>query len=69
MFITSKAVLADGEAPAGAFTETESGIAVVVEKAEGDKCDRCWFVVDEAEKTEDGCLCARCSGILKKIGF
>ncbi len=69
VFITSKAVLADGEAPAGAFTETESGIAVVVEKAEGDKCDRCWFVVDEAEKTEDGCLCARCSGILKKIGF
>ncbi len=70
VFITSKVTLADGNAPESAFTDTESGIAVVVAEADGVKCDRCWFVTDSAEDDgEGGHLCPRCAAILKKIGF
>ncbi|MBR4053459.1 MAG: isoleucine--tRNA ligase [Clostridia bacterium] len=61
LFIVSKVVLSGEEAPAEAFTETESGVAVLVEVAEGEKCVRCWAYRDDCTHDEEGqCLCARC---------
>ncbi len=66
IFICSEVVLSQ-EAPADdAFTETESGIAVSVREAEGDKCVRCWLVVKDALKDDEGtCLCRHCADVLR----
>jgi isoleucyl-tRNA synthetase len=68
MFITSAATVVKGEAPAGAFVETQSGIAVLVEPADGEKCDRCWTFVSaplyDGEGEDRGCLCARCHKVV-----
>ncbi|MDA0654311.1 MAG: isoleucine--tRNA ligase [Proteobacteria bacterium] len=58
--ITSGITLADGDAPAGAFTlDSAPGIAVVITAADGDKCERCWRVL--AEVADHGDLCHRCA--------
>ena len=62
--IVSDAEVIRGAAPAGAFTETLSGIGVLVTVAEGEKCDRCWMYSKDGVKTEDGFLCSRCHHIL-----
>ncbi len=68
VFIVSKATICKGEAPAGAFTDTESGIAVLVSASEGTKCDRCWYYADDVKTDADGQhLCTRCAAIMKKI--
>ncbi len=65
VFIVSGVKLVEGEAPAGAHTEGASGIGVLVENADGCKCDRCWSYSTEGETTEDGgFICARCKNIL-----
>ena len=69
IFITSAAAVVSGDAPANAFTETASGIAVLVEPADGQKCDRCWTYVTDAipvdAGTEDAtCLCRRCHKVV-----
>ncbi len=65
IFIVSKVVLSNGEVPAGAFTETQSGVGVLVELAEGNKCGRCWvFRPDCVSDGEDGWLCPRCKKAL-----
>ena len=63
-YITSAAYVIKGDAPAGAFTETQTGIAVVVEPADGHKCDRCWSYSTEGKQTEDGFICSRCLAII-----
>ncbi len=66
IFICSEVILSDDAAPADAFSETESGIAVKVGTADGTKCDRCWFVTKDACSDGDGQnLCARCASIIK----
>ena len=65
VFITSGAKVHMAESPEGAFTETDSGIGVVVSGADGCKCDRCWSYSVSGIKTEDGFLCDRCRKILK----
>jgi len=60
IFITSQVALSDAM-PEGAFTETDSGIAVKVDVAEGCKCDRCWMYATEGKQMEDGFLCFRCA--------
>ncbi len=66
IFICSDVKLVSGDAPEGAFTETETGIAVVVEAMNGTKCDRCWFVTaDSVDVGEGQHLCARCASIVK----
>lgn len=66
IFICSSVKLSDGEPCDGAFTETESGIAVYVEAAEGTKCDRCWYVTSDCTDVGEGQnLCARCASIVK----
>ena len=70
MFITSQAAVVKGGAPEGAFVETVSGIAVLVEPADGEKCDRCWMyttapIYDVSADSEDrGCLCSRCHKVV-----
>ncbi len=65
-YITSAAYVVKGDAPEGAFNETQTGIAVVVEPADGHKCDRCWSYSTEGEHTEDGFICARCLAVIKE---
>ena len=64
-YITSQACVVKGDAPEGAFTETQTGIAVKVETAEGHKCARCWSYSENGEFDADGdFLCERCKNIL-----
>ena len=64
-YITSAAYVVNGDAPEGAFTETQTGIAVKVEPADGQKCDRCWSYSTEGVTDEEGgFLCERCRKIL-----
>lgn len=66
VFITSGACVVRGKAPEGAFSETVSGIAVSVEPADGEKCDRCWSFSTVGLHTEDGgFLCEKCRRILR----
>ena len=65
VFIVSQAHLSGENAPEGAFTETESGIAVLVDKADGHKCDRCWTYSTEGVHDEEGFICERCRKILE----
>ncbi len=64
VYIVSSAKVVKGAAPEGAFTETESGIAVVVAPASGEKCDRCWMYSDEVTHDGEGVLCPRCAAIV-----
>ncbi len=69
VFITSQANVVKGTAPEGAFAETESGIAVSVAPADGEKCDRCWTYITDAIADTDaegnvGCLCPRCHRVV-----
>ena len=64
-YITSAAYVVKGEAPEGAYTETQTGIAVKVENADGCKCGRCWsFSTQGVTDEEGGFLCERCRKIL-----
>ena len=66
VFIVSGVRVVEGDAPAGAHTEEESAVSVLVEPADGCKCDRCWSFSTEGESDgEGGFLCARCREILK----
>ncbi len=64
-YITSQAFVVKGDAPEGAFTETQTGIAVKVEPAEGCKCDRCWsYSTKGVHDDEGGFLCERCKNLI-----
>ncbi|GGY54170.1 isoleucine--tRNA ligase [Parvularcula lutaonensis] len=57
--ITSQARLGETPGASDAFRLGEQpGISVVIEKAEGNKCGRCWRVLPEVP--EEGALCGRC---------
>lgn len=64
-FITSGLVLTGDPAPAEAFRMPEvDGITVVFEKAEGEKCQRCWKILpDVGQHGHDG-VCDRCDKAL-----
>ena len=65
VYITSAAYVVKGEAPEGAFAETQTGIAVLVENADGCKCGRCWSYSTEGVTDEEGgFLCERCRKML-----
>ncbi len=67
LFIVSQVELKNAAAPAEATCEEGASIAVAVEPAEGEKCDRCWNFSIKAVRDEDGCLCPRCAGVLGLI--
>jgi isoleucyl-tRNA synthetase len=61
VFRTSAATLKGGEGPDGAFRLDDlGGVAVVVDRAEGCKCARCWRVLPEVQPPT--MLCRRCEG-------
>ena len=66
IFIVSDCVLCNGTACSGAFREENSLLAVLVEQAEGVKCDRCWMVSKETSADGEGHLCPRCRSVLGK---
>jgi len=65
--ITSGATLRDGAAPDGAFTIADvPGVAVVPGLAAGEKCRRCWKVLDEVgSDPEYPDVCARCADAVR----
>jgi len=68
--ITSAAAFASGTPPAGAFTLSDvPGVAVVVERAPGEKCARCWRVLPEVGgDPAHPDLCRRCTGAVGARG-
>ncbi|MBQ5602223.1 MAG: class I tRNA ligase family protein, partial [Clostridia bacterium] len=67
VFIVSDVQFGKGNAPEGAHTETESGIAVLVEQADGEKCDRCWMYTTTPIDDGEGKLCPRCKRIIDSL--
>ncbi len=63
--ITSAITVVEGDAPEGAFTlDGDAGVAVVFDKASGDKCQRCWKILpDVGSHGHDG-VCGRCNDAL-----
>ncbi len=65
LFIVSQVALENTAAPADAVIEEGAAIAVKVDAAEGEKCDRCWnYTTAGFHDGEDGCLCPRCKTVL-----
>ncbi len=63
--ITSATSLVVAQPPASAFAlEDVPDIGVVVNLAEGEKCQRCWKVLPEVAK-HPGHICQRCDGAIK----
>ena len=67
VFITSGAHVVNAAAPEGAYVPEEGKIAVLVENADGQRCDRCWCYSTEGEATEEGFICERCKNILASL--
>ena len=63
--ITSDISLTNDPAPAEAFRMPEvDGISVVFEKAEGEKCQRCWKILPDVGKFAHAGVCGRCEAAL-----
>ncbi len=67
--ITSTASLSEGAPPPDAFTLTEvPGVAVVCGLATGEKCARCWKVLEEVGRDPDYTdICGRCAGAVRHL--
>ena len=62
VFICSQVAVQQGE---GAFHGEMDGLSVTVEKAGGEKCERCWkYEESVGSDPEHPTLCARCAGVL-----
>ncbi|QDI74974.1 MULTISPECIES: isoleucine--tRNA ligase [Leisingera] len=63
--ITSDIMLTNDPAPAEAFRMPEvDGVSVVFEKAEGDKCQRCWKILPDVGRHSHAGVCGRCDSAL-----
>ena len=63
--ITSAITLSADPAPADAFMVTETpGVAVVFQKADGEKCQRCWKILPDAGAHAHSGVCGRCNDAL-----
>jgi len=67
--ITSHVTLAGGDAPTGAFALPDvAGVGVVVELADGAKCERCWQVlVEVGTHQHHPTLCDRCTDAVEQL--
>jgi isoleucyl-tRNA synthetase len=64
--ITSSIAVSGDAAPNGAFTLPETdGVAVMFDKATGDKCQRCWKVLPDVGAHGTDGICGRCADALK----
>jgi len=63
--IVSKSTIVNAQVPSNAVLNEEVGVGVIVKKAQGQKCDRCWKILEEVKEsdTEFGKvnLCERCN--------
>jgi isoleucyl-tRNA synthetase len=63
--ITSAIALTGDPSPAEAFRLPEvEGVGVVFEKAEGEKCQRCWKILPDVGSHSHAGVCGRCNGAL-----
>ncbi|PQO24021.1 isoleucine--tRNA ligase [Rhodobacteraceae bacterium WD3A24] len=63
--IVSDLWLTDDPLPAEAFRLPEvEGVGVVFERAEGDKCQRCWKIAPDVGTHRHPDVCARCNAVL-----
>ncbi|WP_171125730.1 MULTISPECIES: isoleucine--tRNA ligase [unclassified Ruegeria] len=63
--ITSGLTVTGDPAPAEAFRVPEiEGVAVVFEKAEGEKCQRCWKILPDVGRHAHDGVCGRCNEAL-----
>jgi len=62
VLLTSQAQVAESVAPASAVqSEHLKGLSIVLGKAEGEKCPRCWhFTQDVGQNPEQAPICGRC---------
>ncbi len=69
IFIVSKTHLIKGEKPDGAFEcHDVHGLAIKVDSAEGDKCERCWVHdISVGTDLEQPTICSRCQDALTRI--
>ncbi len=68
LFITSQAYLHQGKNDDVSAAETVPELAVKVEKAVGEKCERCWMYHEEVGKNaEHPTLCPRCASVLEML--
>ena len=67
VFIVSQAVITAEPAPAEAIQGEVADVSVVIAKAKGEKCARCW-IYDENLGTdpEHPTACPRCTKVLKE---
>ena len=66
LFISSSAQLKNGGAGQGFVLEDVPGVSVVPERADGDKCERCWKVLDEVgDDLEHPTVCVRCADAVR----
>jgi len=71
LLLVSRVVLRGaGEAPAEAWESAKfAGLKVVVQRAAGEKCPRCWLVREDIGADESYPeVCARCAGVLRELG-
>jgi isoleucyl-tRNA synthetase len=68
LFITSDARFGEGEAPPGSFGLAEvPTVRVTVELASGDKCERCWKVLEDVGRhPEHRGICLRCADAVER---
>ncbi|WP_037310796.1 isoleucine--tRNA ligase [Ruegeria halocynthiae] len=65
MCITSGLTVTGDPAPAEAFRVPEiEGVAVLFEKADGDKCQRCWKILPDVGRHAHDGVCGRCDQAL-----
>ena len=65
IFITSAVEIADGE---GEFKGDVKGLSITVNKADGEKCERCWKFSDTVgQDSEHPTLCAHCAETMKQL--
>ena len=63
--ITSDLILTTDPAPDEAFRLPEvPGVAVVFERAMGEKCERCWKILPDVGSHAHACTCKRCNDVL-----
>ncbi|WP_296420771.1 isoleucine--tRNA ligase [Pseudooctadecabacter sp.] len=63
--ITSQIDLIEGDAPEGAFMlDDVPGVGVVFDKAEGQKCQRCWKILPDVGTHDHAGVCGRCDKAL-----
>ncbi|WP_373084603.1 isoleucine--tRNA ligase [Sneathiella sp.] len=69
--ITSGVTISTEAAPEGAFRlEEVAGVAVVSALADGQKCERCWKVLDEVGTNENHAdLCVRCADVVDSLSL